>query len=360
MAETPQPPPSRDPVDPAPPTTTPAARTAATTPVPATTPEPPQRKNGRGILKWTLLIVLLLVVAAVVVLYINLNRIIRAQVEKQSEAQLGVPVALGGANVSLFGGSVSLSDYTLGSPAGFNADRMVSLGEVNVEANITELNDDPVRVQTIDIVRPRMVIEMQGTQFNVKQFVDQLPPGDPKPADEEKPLRLIIDNLRVTGAEVAFRPDPNALAKFGVSADELNLKEEYILQLPSIELNNVGTAEGAENGAAIKDVVTLLVTSMASKATQSEQLPPELRSLLSGNVEEMIDLAKAKIGEELNKQVGEITTDLKKKLGDELGGQVGEILKDPNKLKEDPGKAIEEGLGGLLNRTKKAPATQPD
>lgn len=350
MAETPHTPPPTS-------TPPPANSPAAATPPPAEV-TPPPRKKGRGILKWTLLILLLLIVGGVALLYINLNRIVHAQVEKQSAAQLNVPTSLGGANVSLFGGQVSLSDFTVGSPAGFNADRMLSLGEVNVEANITELNDDPVRVQTIDIVRPRMTIEMQGTQFNVKKFIDQLPPGDPKPADEEKPLKLIIDRLIVTGAEVAFRPDASALSGLGINADDLNLKSEYILQLPNIELNNVGTGEGAENGAAIKDVVTLLVTSMAAKATESDQLPPELRSLLSGDVDEMINMAKAKIGEEMNKQVEKLKADLKEKIGEELGGQVGDILGDPDEVKKDPGAAIQQGLGNLLNRKKEA-ATQP-
>ena len=351
------------------PPTTPATTPAAPAPSPASTPRPADptattapRKKGKGVLKWTLLILLLLIVGGGALLYINLNRIVRAQVEKQSAAQLNVPTTLGGANVSLFGGDVSLSDFNVGSPTGFSADRMLSLGEVNVTSSINDLRGDPVRVQTIDVVRPRMVIEMKGKEFNIKKFVDSLPPGDAKPADEEKPLKLIIQNLRVSGAEVVFRPDAGVLSAIpGLDPNSVKLKNEYVLQIPTVELNNIGTGEGAENGAAVKDVVTLLVTSMASKATQSEQLPPELRALLGGNVSDMINVAKAKLGEEVNKQVGQITADLKEKLGGELGGAVGEILNDPSKLKQDPGKAIQESLGGLINREKAGTSstTQP-
>ncbi len=338
-------------------------------PAPQTPPAPPShtappdrapRGKGKGILKWTLLAVLLLVLGGGALLYLNLNRIVRSTVQKQSETSLNVPTTLGGANVSLFGGNVSLSDFTIGSPAGFNAERMLSLGEVNIDTSIANLRSDPVRVQTIDIVRPRMTIEMQGTQFNVKKFIDSLPQGDPTPPDEEKPLKLVIDNLKVTGAEVVFRPDVTALAALPGLEKAAGLKSEYILQIPNLELNNIGTSEGSQNGAAVKEIVTLLVTSLASKATESEQLPPELRSLLSGNVSDMVNMAKAKLGEEMHKQVGKITADLKEKLGGELGGSVGEILNDPNKLKNDPGKAIEEGLGDLLNRRKdSAPSTRP-
>jgi hypothetical protein len=344
MAETPQNPP--------PPTTPPAA----TTPPPSA---PPPRKK-KGILKWVFLIILLIILGGGAFLYINLNRIVRSVVDKQSAAQLNVPTKLGGANVNIFGGDVSLSDFTVGSPEGFSADRMLSLGEVSVASSLSDLRGDPVKVESINIVRPRMVIEMKGKDFNIKKFVDQLPAGETKPADEEKPLKLAIGSLKVEGAEVVFRPDAGVLSSIpGLKADSIKLKPEYNLVIPNIELKNIGTAEGTNNGAAVKDVVTLLITEMASKATQSDQLPPELRAILGGNVNDMIAMAKGKIGEEVNKQIGKVTEDLKAKLGDQLGGSVGQILNDPNKLKEDPGKAIQEGLGGLLNKDKSAGSTTP-
>ena len=346
MAETPQTPPPASPTRPEVP------------PAPDTTTAPPRKK--RGIFKWVLLVLLLIVLGGGAFLYINLNRIVRATVEKQSAASINVSTTLGGANVSLFGGDVSLSDFTVGSPAGFDADRMLSLGEVNVTSSISDLRSDPVRMETIEIVRPRMVIEMKGKEFNVKKFIDSLPQDDPTPPEEEKPMKLIIDKLKVTGAEVVFRPDPSVLSAIpGLDVSKLNIKSEYNLQIPPLELNNIGTAEGAQNGAAIKDVATLLVTQLAAKAAESEQIPPELRGLLSGNVSDMINAAKAKLGEEVNKQVGKITADLKEKIGGELGESVGQILSDPNKLKQDPGKAIQEGLGGLINRQSGGSTTQP-
>ena len=345
MAEVPQNPPS-----PATPTTPPAA----TTPPPSA---PPPRKK-KGILKWVFLIILFIILGGGAFLYINLNRIVRSVVEKQSAAQLNVPTKLGGANVNIFGGDVSLNDFTVGSPEGFSADRMLSLGEVSVASSISDLRSDPVKVESINIVRPRMVIEMKGKDFNIKKFVDQLPAGETKPADEEKPLKLAISSLKVEGAEVVFRPDAGVLSSIpGLKADSIKLKPEYNLVIPNIDLKNIGTAEGTDNGAAVKDVVTLLVTELASKATQSEDLPPELRAILGGNVNDMIAMAKGKIGEEVNKQIGKVTEDLKAKLGDQLGGSVGQILNDPNKLKEDPGRAIQEGLGGLLNKDKSAGST---
>ncbi|MGH7213285.1 MAG: AsmA family protein [Tepidisphaeraceae bacterium] len=315
------------------------------------------------IVKWVLLALLVLIVVGAAVLYFSLNSIVRSTVEKQSAASLNVPTKLGGASVSLFGGKVGLSDFNVASPAGFGTERpMLSLGGLDVGVKLSELNDDPVKVRDIQITKPRLVIEMKGTKFNIKEFVDALPAGDPAPQGEAEPLKLIIDHLRVQGAEVVFKPDVSAVSSIpGIGEALKGLQQEYVLPIPDIDLTKIGTAEGNQNGVAIKEVTTQVITAMAEAASKSEMLPPELRGLLSGNVDAIKDrlVTEAKrqiekVGEQVQKEVGE-------KLGGEAGKVVGDVLKDPEALKKDPGKAVQEGLKGILGGKKDdaPPATQP-
>ena len=54
--------------------------------------------------------------------------------------------------------------------------------------------------------------------------------------------------------------------------------------------------------------------------------------------------------------------DLSKKLPPEVGGALKGVLDKPEELKKDPGKALQEGLGGLLKKPDEkapAPTTQP-
>ena len=44
-------------------------------------------------------------------------------------------------------------------------------------------------------------------------------------------------------------------------------------------MKNIGTGEGAENGAAVKDVVMQVITAMAANAANSNQIPDELKNL---------------------------------------------------------------------------------
>jgi uncharacterized protein involved in outer membrane biogenesis len=330
-----------------------------TTDAPATPPPPPEKRKGGAwrIAKFVILAVVLILVMGLVVLYLNLNRIVRSTVEKQSTASLNLKTELESANVSLFGGQVGLRNFKLDSPAGFKAPNMMSLGGIDVGVKLSELRDDPLRVNQITITDPKMVIEMSGTKFNIKQFIDTLPPS------EGETMKLIINNLKVEGAQVVFRPDVAALSSLpGVGKNLEGLKEEYVLSIPTLEMQNIGTGEGNENGAEIKEIVTLLVTQLSAKAAESEQLPPELRNVLNLNVSELTKMAKAKLGEELNKQLGKINEDLSKKLPPEAAGALKGVLDKPEELKKDPGKAIQQGLGGLLKKPAEKtapPATQP-
>ena len=341
--------------------------TTTTAETPAPLPPPPQKRSGAlRIIKWIVLALVLLIVVGLIVLFITLNSIVKKAVVSQSTAQLNVQTNLGAANVSLFGGKVSLRQFDVGQPKGFKAPHLMQLGGLDVGVKVSELRQDPLRIDQITITDPKMVIEMAGTQFNIKNFMDALPAGEPKPADNSEPMKLIIHDLKVNGAQVIFRPDVQAIAAMpGIGSSLSGLKQEYVLSIPPLDLQDIGTGEGNQNGAAIKDVVTLLITQLAQKATESDQLPPELRQILHLNVDDVVNMAKQKLGAEVNKQLGKITEDLQKKVGGEAGKALEGMLKSsPDGSKPDPGKALEQGLGGLINQKKEkkpaaAPATQP-
>ena len=66
-------------------------------------------------------------------------------------------------------------------------------------------------------------------------------------------------------------------------------------------------------------------------------------------------MAKQKLGAEVNKQLAKVSEELKGKLPGEAGAAVEGILKDPNAALKDPGKSIQQGLGGVLGQ--KSPTT---
>jgi uncharacterized protein involved in outer membrane biogenesis len=334
-----------------------------TSPTPPASPTPekpstPAKKGPMRIVGKILLVLIVLIVIGLVVVFMKLNEIVRRTVETQSTASLNVPTKLQAANVSVFGGEVGLKGFDVGSPEGFKAPAMMSLGGIDVGVKLSELRGDPIKVNQIDIKDPKMVIEMQGMAFNIKKFIDSLPAGEePKTSEGKEPLKLIINDLKVTGAQVIFRPDLQAMSAVpGIGKGLSGIKQEYVLSIPPLNLQNIGSGEGNQNGAAIKEIVSLLVTQLAAKATESDQLPPELRQILGMNVKDITNMVKAKIGEQVNQQLGKVTEELNKKIGGEAGQALGDILKNStgsgegSTTKPDVGKAVEQGLGNLLNK----------
>jgi len=300
------------------------------------------------VLKWIILVLVVVIVIGGIVFYLNLNRIVRTTVARQSTQSLNLETTVGGANLSLFGGDLTLSNMQIASPPGFSAPKLFSLSGIDVDVKYGQLRDDPMRIQSINIQNPKLVLEQSGGKFNVQAVMDQLAKDNkPTPNDgkrqEGEPLRLIIDQLKVTGATVAVRP--------GIPG----LKDEYDLTLPPITLSHIGSGEGNQNGAAIKEVVMLLATTMASKAADSDQIPPQLKELLNLNVNQLA----AQLQEKFNTQIARVADDLAKKLPGQLGEAVGGALKNPEETLKDPGKALQEGLGGLIPGGNKGQSTQP-
>jgi len=294
-------------------------------------------------LKWIALSVVLLIVVVVGIVWFYLNSIVKHSVETQATASLNLPTTLGGANVSLLGGKVGLNDLQIASPPGFTADRMFKLGGVSVAVNYSDLKQQPIRVTSINIEKPQLVIEQKGGKFNFQALMDQ--ESKAPPADQGEPIKLIINQLAVSGAEVIIRPGIPGLDK------------DITIPIPRLELKNIGTADGNQNGVAIKEVVGEVVTALTAEASKSDLLPPEVRQLLNLNIAQVAQ----QLSGEFNKQLGAISGDVSKALGDitKDPSKAGESLKNVQENVKDAGKDLQKNLGGLLGGEKKDEKKEP-
>ena len=309
----------------APPTTPPAPAATAAQP-----PEPRRKRGGIGrVIKWTFLVLLLLVVAGGALLWVNINRIVEHTVETQATTQLNLKTELDGAALSLFGGEVNLDDLRIASPQGFQAPQMFTLDNVDVNVKLNELRGDPVRVQSITLDRPKLVVERVGNTFNFKRAMELMPQQPETPPDQKEPLRLVIDELTVKDPTVVVRPGQ-------INIPGVTLPEEITVTIPTMSMKNIGTGEGAENGAAVKDVVMQVITAMAANAANSNQLPDQLKDLLNVDVQQV---------------VAGLTAEAQKRIVAAVPGEAGRVLSnivaDPNALVKDPGAVIGAEAGRL-------------
>lgn len=290
--------------------------------------------------------VAVLLVAGVAVVLVRIDSIVESTVEKEGTAQLDLATALADADVSLFGGSLTLDGLTIANPEGYTAPHLFEMGQVNVGVSYGDLTSEPVRVKSIDINSPKLVIErgsgglQEALQLNLRELLENLE-MDPN----AETTKLVIDRLTVTSANVVVRPNIEGL------------EESYEVTIPDVTLDNIGTGEGAENGAAIGKVAADVAMALAKAAIESEELPPELRGLLAGDVQAILSQYGDKLKTELNQRLQEELGELKGQLGDEAGAVLDDVLEGDTEgaidegrktLEEKGNEALQKGLNDLL------------
>src|SRR5688500_9876668 len=129
-------------------------------------------------------------VIAGIVVYFNLNGIVERSVETHATDSLSLQTQLGGASLALFGGRVSLDDLTIANPQGYSTPHMLSLNQGSVEVKYGQLGRDPVRVSTITLRQPVIVVEQANGKFNFQALMDLVPKKNPTDRSEEHTSEL--------------------------------------------------------------------------------------------------------------------------------------------------------------------------
>ncbi len=286
-------------------------------------------------LRRTVVVLVPLLLVAGVIAYLGLDRMLKRTVEKQSTTSLKLSTTLNSARLSLFGGKLNLNRLRIASPQGFSAPHMLELGDVDLAVRYGQLRKDPIHVQSLSLHQPRLVIEQSNGAVNFKKAMDRMPASD---SSSEKPIKLIIDELKMQDAQVVIHP--------GLPG----LRQEITVPVPSITLKNVGSGHGSQNGAAIKDVAMVVIAALAGSAAESGALPPELKAILQLNVGQVA----GKLGAEAQKQIAAA-------IPGELGNRLSKVAGDPQALAKDPTKVLQGEVSGILGGKTKdpAPATQP-
>jgi uncharacterized protein involved in outer membrane biogenesis len=225
-----------------------------------------------------------LVVIAIIALYFSLNAILRSTIQKQTTQSLNVTTTLASAALRPFGGTLQLDDLEIGSPPNFSAPHLFTVDGASAAVHYGDLLGHPVHIIKIVITHPTLVIEQSNLKLNIKALMDQLPASPAAapsaPSESAQPMTLIIDELDVTGATVNFLPGLPGVAN------------TLSVQVPSLTLKNIGNATGAQNGAAIKDVVTQLIAALASQAAASGKVPFDLNTAMSQGMEQLQKLGQ--------------------------------------------------------------------
>ena len=267
----------------------------------------------------------ILLVAVVAVVFVSIDAIARAAIERGSTYALGVPTTLGSANIGILSGEFTMKDLDVANPDGFDGDYFFQLDEGFVAVSLGSLRQDTVEIPTLALTGVRMNLQKKGGRANYTVITENLKrlesgetAGEERNRAEEDGERgknfmiheIVIRDVHVT---VDVLPIGGELTRIEIPIEEVRLTE--------IGSETLTTAEVTSR--VIKMILAAVVKNGA-------KLPADLVNDLGGALRGLADLGNIDIS-----QIADIagTADTIGKKIETVGKSVDDALK---------------GLGGLL------------
>ncbi|MDR0993793.1 MAG: AsmA family protein [Verrucomicrobiota bacterium] len=219
------------------------------------------------IILWVLGILLVLFIVAL----LFLNRIVVNGFNKFVPPALGVPASLERAIIRPLRGYTSLDNLRIGNPEGFKTDSLFDLGHLSIRMNKRSLLSDTLVIEEI-IIRDVAITYEQGLRrSNFSTLLAALSSDDEKekaaPASDKPGKKVIIEKLRITGAQV----NVSVTGAMGHSVP---------IVLPEIQITDLGKKDG---GVSAMDAVLYVMGTLGNT----------IGSVISGSVQLLGNGAKA-------------------------------------------------------------------
>jgi hypothetical protein len=238
---------------------------------------------------WLGIAVALVVVVVGGVFYFlsNLNSIVAKIIEDEGSQVVATDVAVSGVDISLREGRGTIAGLSVASPDGFETSHAFTLGEITVDLDLDSVREDPIVIEEIRVRAPVVNAELLQTgssnigelQKNVQQYAASLGEGG-QPSDDVKRIRIkrfVFEKGRIE-----------------VNASALGL-EERSLDLPAIQLDDIGGAEGALPDAIAQAVLGALTRKATAEIARAE-IQNKVKDLVTDKAEEKARDLLDKIG----------------------------------------------------------------
>ena len=260
---------------------------------------------------------LVLLAVAGVVVFVSIDAIAKAAIERGSTYALGVQTTLGSADIGIFSGEFRMKDLDVANPEGFTSDSFFTLGEGFVAVSLGSLRQDTVELPTLALSGVQMNLEKKGGSSNFGVITDNLKrfesgdtgqPGDPAEPGKNFVIReIVITDINVT---VDLLPLGGMLKRIEVPIDEVRLTD----------VGNDGLTTAEMTALVIKAI-------MAAVVENAGDLPADLVNDLGGALGNLVSLKDLGITQTVDikelkeaQDVAKSVDDAIKSLGGLLGG----------------------------------------
>jgi len=219
-------------------------------------------KKGRIFL--IIAVLVFLVAGAIVYVLTNLNFIVKAAIEKYGSQATKTAVRVSSVNVRLSSGEASIAGLTVANPRGFTAPNIFSLGNISTRIVVQSVAKSPLEIRDIRIIGPEVSYEMTKSRTSNLDALTKNLQG-PEPAQKEQ------GEKKAKGKEVKLFIRKLVIEKGRVEAHIAALGEKPILlDLPRLELIDIGKNGGATPAEVAKTVATALAEETAKVVARSQ------------------------------------------------------------------------------------------
>ncbi len=260
----------------------------------------------------------ILLVVAVVVVFMSIDAIARAAIERGSTYALGVQTTLDSADIGILSGEFRMKGLDVANPEGFTSDTFFRLGEGFVAVSLGSLRQDTVELPTLALSGVQMNLEKKGGSSNygvitnnLKRFEssDTGEPGKSTEPGKNFVIReIVITDINVT---VDLLPIGGTLKRIEVPIEEVRLTD----------VGNDGLTTAEMTALVIKAIMAAVVENAAD-------LPADLVNDLGGalgnlaslqelGITQIVDIREIKEAQDVAKSVDDA---IKKGLGGLFGG----------------------------------------
>ena len=255
-------------------------------------------------------------VVAVVVVFVSIDAIARAAIERGATYALGVQTTLDSADIGILSGQFRMKGLDVANPDGFTSDTFFRLGEGFVAVTLGSLRQDTVELPTLSLAGVQMNLEKKGSSSNFGVITDNLKrfessdtgqSGDPAEPGKSFVIReIVITDINVT---VDLLPIGGTLNRIEVPIEQVRLTD----------VGNDGLTTAEMTALVIKAI-------MAAVVANAGDLPADLVNDLGGALGNLVSLKDLGITQTVDIKELKEAQDVAKSVDDaikSLGGLFG-------------------------------------
>ena len=128
------------------------------------------RSLGIGVL-----VLLLIVVGSVIYVVSSLDSLVASAIEQAGSQATQTPVRVSAVSIDLKSGQGTISELSVGNPAGFSAPHVFTLGGISTKLDLNSITQDPIVIEEIHVQSPRVVYEINTAgKSNIDALRDNL------------------------------------------------------------------------------------------------------------------------------------------------------------------------------------------